>query len=939
MRIPRIPIRPLVAATAMMAAAAILVSTGMGQTHATEPTNPQVAENSPGGTAVGTPMNATATSGTVNYSLSGTDAANFVINPSSGEISLAPDTSPDFEAKSTYVLNVVATVNVTVQVENVSEMGSLHISPHEPGAGETITATLSDPDGQVSNVSWQWGRSNAQGWNAITGANQSSYVTTSADIGYKITAQVTYDDPTSSGNRLVATTAGAVANDPPTFSTQQPRSVDENSAAGTDVGTPVLATDPNGHSLTYTAAGDSAFTVEPQSGQIRVATGADLNYEESDSSIVTITADDSHDGTAAVQVQIQINNVDEPGAVTLSYSTLAVGATMSASLTDPDGAPSDISWKWMRNRTIIADETSSEYTATNHDVGRKLTATATYSDPQGTGKTASATTDEAVANNPPIFMAGETITFTIDENSAAGAAVGTLVATEPNGDATAFEVTGTDDGKFTITPTGISFNTDYPNGFDYSVQITIIESPDYETQASYEIAVTAYDSNQDSDTIDVTVNVNNIDEPGVITFDSDQPEVDNHITASLSDPDGNVANTTWLWQWATSADGPWTNLEDGSAAFYKPTSDDVNDYLRVTTTYNDDAGSNQDSVVAIVANSVAPEPNEPPEFDSHRTTFNISINVAEGVRVAPPFTATDPNDDELTYSIVSDTANAFTINSATGEVLMGSLAMPEGSVYTATVSVSDGHDVDRNEDDAADDSVNLTMTMVNPNIAITAETTYDHPYGLWRNDDIVVLATNGATDDQVLFYDADAGQELNDRNFEVTAPNFPNTVGLWSDGTTLYLLNNGNSRDKVYGYRLNNGNRQGSKDFNLVRANANPAGMHGKDDVLYVGDSTDRKIYAYNLSNGQRLRNSEIDLDTYTGVMTELWMDDGTVWVSIWRGNDVLAFSTEDGSRQQHLDIRLATNNRGPTGIYSDGFSFWALDQVNDTIYGYVLPQ
>ena len=124
-----------------------------------------------------------------------------------------------------------------------------------------------------------------------------------------------------------------------------------------------------------------------------------------------------------------------------------------------------------------------------------------------------------------------------------------------------------------------------------------------------------------------------------------------------------------------------------------------------------------------------------------------------------------------------------------------------------------------------------------------------------------------------------------------------------------------------------------------MRANANPTGMHGKDDVLYVGDSTDRKIYAYNLSDGQRLRNSEIDLDPYTGVMTDLWMDDDTVWVSIWRGNDVLAFSTEDGSRQEHLDIRLASNNRGPTGIYSDGFSFWALDQVNDTIYGYVLPQ
>ena len=51
MRIPRLPARPWIAAAAVVAAAAILVATGVGKTHATEPANQQVEEKAPGGTA------------------------------------------------------------------------------------------------------------------------------------------------------------------------------------------------------------------------------------------------------------------------------------------------------------------------------------------------------------------------------------------------------------------------------------------------------------------------------------------------------------------------------------------------------------------------------------------------------------------------------------------------------------------------------------------------------------------------------------------------------------------------------------------------------------------------------------------------------------------------------------------------------------------------
>ena len=215
MRIPRIPTRPLIAAAAILAAAVIL-TTDIGQTHATEPVNPQVAENSHGGTTIGAPMSATSTAGTVSYSLTGTDAASFAINPTNGELRLAADVSPDFEAKSAYELNVVASTTVTIEVMNVNEPGIVNLSPQAPGVGDTVTATLTDPDGSIANAAWTWSRSDADAWNTMAGTTQASYTTGADDIGHRIRAEVSYDDAAGTSQQANAAT-DAVKNDPPAF--------------------------------------------------------------------------------------------------------------------------------------------------------------------------------------------------------------------------------------------------------------------------------------------------------------------------------------------------------------------------------------------------------------------------------------------------------------------------------------------------------------------------------------------------------------------------------------------------------------------------------------------------------------------------------------------------------------------------------------------------
>ena len=59
-------------------------------------------------------------------------------------------------------------------------------------------------------------------------------------------------------------------------------SIPENSLGGTKVGTPVTVTsNPQGYDLTHILSGTDAdkFTVVSSSGQIRVKSGADLDYE------------------------------------------------------------------------------------------------------------------------------------------------------------------------------------------------------------------------------------------------------------------------------------------------------------------------------------------------------------------------------------------------------------------------------------------------------------------------------------------------------------------------------------------------------------------------------------------------------------------------------------------------------------------------------------
>ena len=375
--------------------------------------------------------------------------------------------------------------------------GQVTLSSSQPEVGVRLTASLTDPDGGVTGLTWQWARSpnRSIGWTDIPGARLGTYTPVAADSDMYLRATASYTDAQAPGQSAQAISNNVVNTIPafPATDTGE-RSVAENTAAGQNVGAPVMATDSPSDTLTYTLGGDDAesFDVAASTGQLM--TKAPLDYETKSLYRVNVTATDRFGASDTIMVIITIIDVNEhPSVVTgdtmVDYSENSSEAVSTYAATDAEDEPADLAWS----------------------------------------------------------------------------------------------VLGADMDAFDISATG---------------ELTFKELPDFEaptdadTDNVYEVTVVVTDSGFNTATRDVTVTVINVREDGVVTLSS-QPEVGVELTASLNDPDGGV--TGLAWQWARSADGStgWIDITGATSGAYTPVGADVNMYLRVTATYTDAQASGQ----------------------------------------------------------------------------------------------------------------------------------------------------------------------------------------------------------------------------------------------------------------------------------------------------------------------------------------------------------
>ena len=158
------------------------------------------------------------------WTLAGADHGHFSIESPAGALrfdiaAAAPNIfpeAPDFEAPgdsdtdNDYELTLLASAGlnvtdtpftVTVTVTDVDEAGGLSLSTTRPALGAELTATLTDPDGVIGSVTWQWERSTGRNaWAVIDGASAASFTPVVADTNTFLRVIATYDDEHGSGH-------------------------------------------------------------------------------------------------------------------------------------------------------------------------------------------------------------------------------------------------------------------------------------------------------------------------------------------------------------------------------------------------------------------------------------------------------------------------------------------------------------------------------------------------------------------------------------------------------------------------------------------------------------------------------------------------------------------------------------------------------------------
>ncbi|MXY80260.1 MAG: hypothetical protein F4Y94_11430, partial [Chloroflexi bacterium] len=537
---------------------------------------------------------------------------------------------------------------------------------------------------------------------------------------------------TSQSNVMRIKVKGAVLNSEPTFDDSPPvtRDADEDVAAGTAIGMPVSATDDDGDTLHYELSPASAtFSVDSATGQIRTASGVTLDHETSDSHTVTIRVRDGFDDDrdadtdfdASVTVTINVVDLDEPATVSLTPSSgpYELGVQITATPTDEDDDFMVDSYQWARGATQtgtftdISGATNMMYTPTEDDINNFLRVTVQYDDTHGDDKQITATTDTKVVlgNVEPEFSLAST-TRSVAENTAANMNVGAPVSTtDGDGDTLEYRLTGTDAGSFTIETA--------------SGQIKTSGSLNFESKASYEVVVEVRDKKDSTgaadtawdDTIDVTINLDNVDEPGTVTITGAESGGET-LTASVTDPDGTVSNLTWQWARDASPTGAFAmTISGATSATYRTVVADVNRYLRAKASYTDPQGAGK-SATSVPTGQISAS-NAEPEFPSSETgARSVPENSADRTAVGDPVAAEDDDGDMLHYSLSSDGAASFTIDSATGQIRtkMGVTYDFEGTAFFAfSVYVRDSKNAASDPDMATDDTINVTVSLTDVN--------------------------------------------------------------------------------------------------------------------------------------------------------------------------------------------------------------------------------
>ena len=581
-------------------------------------------------------------------------------------------------------------------------------------------------------------------------------------------------------------------------------SVAENAGVEAAVGT-VAAQDAQNDELTFAiteVSRSDAFAINASTGAITVA-GA-LDYETAAAYTLTVQVSDGS-LTADAEVTINVTDVNEAPVITAQTAPFMIEenaaegtAVGTVAATDQDEGDDDLTFAITNGNTNEAFQidnmgaiTVKTPAALDFETTPMFTLTVQVSDDENLSSTVDITVNltDVAGNEAPIIAAQ---TFSVTENAANGEAVGTVVATDAEGDNLTFAITsGNLSDAFAISAgTGV---------------ITVAGTIDYETTLTYTLTVQVSDG-MTLATAPVTINVTNVNDnaPTIAAqiFSIAENAANGAAVGTVTATDADGDALTFSITDGNTGNAFAINASSGAITVAGTLNRQTTQTYTLTVRVSDGTTSAEDAVTINVTDAGG---NEAPTIAAQ--TFSIVEDAASGAAVGT-VTATDADNDGLTFSITNGNTNSvFAINASSGAITVASALDHEATpTYTLTVQVSDGTT-------SANAAVTINVTDVNEAPVVTAQTTAFT---------IAEDATNGTAVGTVAATDP----ENNRLTFTITNGNTGNAFAI--DGTTGAItvagtLNRETTSTYTLTVRASDGSLSGTANFTVNVTDVNEA--------------------------------------------------------------------------------------------------------------------
>ena len=221
-------------------------------------------------------------------------------------------------------------------------------------------------------------------------------------------------------------------------------------------------------------------------------------------------------------------------------------------------------------------------------------------------------------------------------------------------------MSGADREDFTLSSGGVLTFNEVPN-FE--------EPTDSNRDNRYQVTIEAQEQGDGASVgrLNVAIRVTNVDEPGVVETNVEEPRVGQTVRLNVEDEDGGVNVTEWKWERGESSgpcgtvDSPtvttWETISGARSSSYTPTAADQGHCIRATAFYNDRAGTGRtEQFLTPISVEIGPF------FTQDPPTYRVRENTAEGRDIGQVQARHSNSGEALIYRLSGADASYFTFD-------------------------------------------------------------------------------------------------------------------------------------------------------------------------------------------------------------------------------------------------------------------------------------